>query len=60
MDTAKFKPHSTRSAVASRASRLIPTDEILKHMGWLRDSTFQKYYNKPVIAENGFPEAVLK
>ena len=35
VDTEKFKAHSTKSAATSRASRLIPTEEILKHMGWL-------------------------
>ena len=60
VDTAKFKAHSTRSAAASKASHLIPTDDILKHIGWSRESTFQKFYNKPVIAENSFAEAVLK
>ena len=60
VDTAKFKAHNTRSAAASRASRLIPTDEILKHIGWSRESTFQKFYNKPVIAGNSFAGAVLK
>lgn len=60
VDTAKFKAHSTRSAAASKASRLIPTDDILKHIGWSRESTFQKFYNKPVIAGNSFAGAVLK
>ena len=60
MDTAKFKAHSTRSAAASKASRLIHTDDILKHIGWSRESTFQKFYNKPVIAGKSFAGAVLK
>ena len=60
VDTAKFKAHSTRSAAASKVSRLIPTDDILKHIGWSRESTFQKFYNKPVIAGNSFAGAVLK
>ena len=60
VDTAKFKAHSTRSAAASKASGLIPTDDILKHIGWSRESTFQKFYNKPVIAGDSFAGAVLK
>ena len=60
VDTTKLKAHSTRSAAASKASRLIPTDDILKHIGRSRESTFQKFYNKPVIAGNSFAGAVLK
>ena len=60
VDTAKYKANSTRSAAASRASQLIPTDEILKHIGWSGESKFQKFYNKPVIARNSFAGAVLK
>ena len=60
MDTAKFKAEGTRSVAASKASRLIPTDDILKHIGWSRESTFQKFYNKPIIAVNSFAGAVLK
>ena len=37
---------------------MIPTDEILKHLGWSRESAFQKFYNQPVIAGNSFSGAV--
>ena len=60
VDTTTFKAHSTRSAAVSKANQMIPVDTILKHVGWSRESTFQIFYNKPVVAENSFAEAVLK
>ena len=59
IDVKKFKAHSTRAA-AAKASKNTTTDEILKHIGWSRESTFQKYYNKPVVKEAQFDIAVLE
>ena len=60
VDTTKFKAHSTRSAATSKISYYKPTDEILKHIGWSGGSTFQTFYNKPIIQEDSFAEAVLR
>lgn len=44
-----FKPHSFRSASTSALSRNgMPIDDILKHAGWSRSSTFRNFYNLPV------------
>ena len=60
IDTTKFKAHSTRSASTSKASQTIPTDTILKYVGWSSDSTFRKFYNRPVAADDAFQNAVLQ
>lgn len=60
IDINKFKPHSTRAAAVSKASKSITTDEILQHIGWSQESTFQKYYNKPICNDIQFDRAVLE
>ena len=48
-----FKPHSTRSASTSAALRFsTPVDTILKAAGWAKESTFRKFYNKPVSMQS--------
>ena len=42
VDTTRFKAHSTRVAAASKASASLPTDVILKHIGWASDCVFRK------------------
>lgn len=60
IDVNKFKAHSTRAAAATKASTSLTTDEILKHVGWSKESTFQTYYNKPICtSQSQFDEAVL-
>jgi hypothetical protein len=59
MDTAKFKPHSTRAAAVSKAQHTITTDNILKHIGWSRESTFTTFYSKPMVEAGTFDQAVL-
>ena len=44
IDTAIFKPHSTRAASVSTAAKFLPTKSILKAVGWSQESTFYKYY----------------
>ena len=52
VDTAKFKAHSTRSAAASKASHLIATDDILKHIGWgLENQLFRSSITNPLLLE---------
>ena len=60
IDINRFKPHSTRTAAVSKASTIITTDEILKYVGWSQESTFQKYYNKPICTDIRFDKAGLE
>ena len=49
IDTGVFKPHSTRSASVSAAKRRgVYTSDILKAAQWSRESTFQRFYYRPL------------
>ena len=49
IDTTIFKSHSIRAASCSKASsRSVPVDSIMKAAGWSSETTFQKFYNKPI------------
>ena len=53
--------HSTRSASTSAAkANSVSVDTIMKSAGWTHESTFAKYYYKPVVAENNFGMELLK
>ena len=44
-DTKTFTGHSTGSALSSKATEAgAPTEEILKHGSWPKESTFKKFY----------------
>ena len=59
IDTAIFKVHSVRGASTSAATNAsVPMEEILKMANWSTESTFQKFYYKPVLNTN-FGRAVL-
>lgn len=52
-----YKAHSTRAATSSSASQqAVPLEDILKKAGWSSESTFAKYYKKPLtrpdVSEN--------
>ena len=50
LDTTRFRPHSTRAASTSKAhKKATPIDVIMSTAGWAKASTFQKFYNKPII-----------
>ena len=60
IDTAQFRAHSTRAAAVSAAMQShVPVDVILKTAGWTNESTFAKYYNKPVDKGHVFSQALL-
>ena len=60
IDTSRFKPHSTRAANASAAGNdACSLDDILHTAGWSSESTFAKFYNKPIVKENTFAGKVL-
>ena len=60
IDLDVFKPHSTRSASASAASRSsVPLPAIMKAATWKTDSVFRIFYNKPLDTEEQFALAIL-
>ncbi|CAB4027193.1 Transposon Tf2-6 poly [Paramuricea clavata] len=60
IDTSIFKAHSTRAASVSKVAAFLPVDVILKHVGWSSDCVFRKHYNKPIVDNNLFQNAVLQ
>ena len=49
IDLTIFSPHSTRSASTSAAAKnKIPLLTLIRAAGWHTETTFSKYYNKPV------------
>ena len=56
-----FGPGSIRSASTSKAFlKGLPLDQVLQAGGWRRRSTFNTYYNKPIMKEGpGFGQVVL-
>ena len=60
IDMSIFTPHSTRVAASSAASKAsVPLHTILKTAGWSRESTFAKYYNKPLNCQEQFANSIL-
>ena len=60
LDISIFSPHSLRGASTSAASRAkVPIQTILQTAGWARQSTFAKYYKKPVKRDD-FSTAVIQ
>ena len=50
IDVSVFRPHSCRSASASRAKREgVTITEIMKKAGWADVGTFKKFYDKPLL-----------
>lgn len=59
IDTSMFKAHSVRGASTSLAASVgVTTDEILSAADWSSESSFQKFYYKP-IRNPAFAKAVL-
>ena len=59
VDTNIFAPHSTRDAATSAASVKVSIDTIIRTAGWTRDSTFRKFYKRPVVNSSEFSHSVL-
>ena len=60
IDLSIFKAHSTRSASTSAAlASNVPLATILKTAGWSQDSTFRKFYNKPIVRNTTFAQNIL-
>ena len=60
IDTEIFSGHSTRCASTSKALISVSTDVILATAGWTEESTFRKFYNKPVAVTNQMSVAILE
>ena len=50
IDTTIFKAHSTRAASSSSAAKNIDVWHVLKTAEWKRESTFARFYKKPIIS----------
>ena len=60
VDTTIFQGHSVRAASCSKAARQgVPLQVIMNHGGWRSSSTFQKFYNKPLVNVKEFHTSVL-
>ena len=60
IDITQFTAHSTRAAVASKASvKDVQLDVILSNIGWESVKTFHKFYCKPVSNEVNMTDAIL-
>jgi len=63
VNTDLFKAHSTRSAATSKVAKAgVSLKEIVKRGRWSKESTFLKYYCKPISNEDNtsFEQKVLK
>ena len=60
IDLSMFTAHSTRSASTSAAlAANVPLETILKTAGWTKESTFRKFYNKPIVRTSSFADSIL-
>lgn len=59
IDLTIFSPHSTRSASSSKAALKLPLSTIISTIGWAKESTFTKHYQKPINKGGQFARAVL-
>ena len=55
-----FKPHSTRAASTSKASKSsVPLEQILSTAGWSSATTFAHFYNKPIGNTSSFATSIV-
>ena len=60
IDIEKFKAQCVRSASTNAAiSMNVPIDTVMKTAGWSRESTFSKYYKKPLLNDKIFGTRLL-
>ena len=59
IDTNVFTSHSTRS-VSEAAAAAVPVDVILATAGWSTESTFRRFYKRPVALTNQMSVGVLQ
>ena len=60
VDTELFGAHSCRAASVSAAKRGgANIEEILVNVGWTQESTFAKFYNKPLVSSTTYQDHVM-
>lgn len=59
VDLTIFYPHSTRSAASSKAALTLPLSTVISAVGWSAESSFARFYNKPLGSPALFAAAVL-
>ena len=59
IDLSIFSPHSTRSASSSKAALTLPLSTIISTIGWSSESTFAKFYRRPLRKQGLFARAIL-
>ncbi len=59
IDMSIFSPHSIRSASVSSVSSRLPLTTILKTGGWTSETTFSRFYDKPVVEEGALQKAIM-
>ena len=62
IDMSIFSAHSVRSATVSNAytSTRLPLTTILRTGGWTSESTFSKFYNKPIANAGTVQKEIMK
>ena len=59
VETSIYKAHSTRAAATSATKRNLSVDEILRTAGWSNATTFENFYDKPIMEEGSFSNSIL-
>ncbi|CAH1958535.1 unnamed protein product [Acanthoscelides obtectus] len=60
IDTDIFKPHSARHASTSAALKSgIPMESIMQAAGWIRETTFTRFYQRKIVNNTTFAEQIL-
>ena len=60
IDTDMYSAHSTRCASTSKAVATVSADMIIRTAGWNEESTFRKFYDRPVALTNQMSTSVLE
>ena len=59
VDLTIFSPHSTRSAASSKAALTLPLSTVISAVGWSAESSFARFYHKPLGNPALFAAVVL-
>ena len=59
IDVNIYQAHSTRSASTTKAAQLLPIDVVMKLAGWSQESTFRKFYDKPLAITYQMSNAII-
>ncbi len=59
IDMEMFSAHSVRSASVSSVSSRLPLATILKTGGWTSETTYSRFYKKPIIEEGALQKAIM-